>query len=266
MSDGRPAHEPRLGDARYAGGIMRKALTRRPGGAEPGGAEPGGAEPGRAEPGRTEPGRTGRRDPGVSHPEAVAIEICLRLLTIAPRTRAQLASALRRRRVPKTTAEQVLGRFTDAGLIDDAVFASAWVESRHHSRGLSRHVLAAELRRRGVGEDDLRDAISMLDPEQEAATARQLVNKRLAATRGQPARARVRHLAGVLARKGYPPALVFRVVREALEQEVTDEPGLNEPTGAWLDDSVERLLDELAEAGTNDQVDAEAEATRRVRG
>ncbi|HEY2549515.1 MAG TPA: RecX family transcriptional regulator, partial [Streptosporangiaceae bacterium] len=58
------------------------------------------------------------------------------MLTSAPRTRAELAAALSRRGIPEEAAEEVLGRFTDAGLIDDATFASAWVESRHHSRGL----------------------------------------------------------------------------------------------------------------------------------
>jgi regulatory protein len=41
----------------------------------------------------------------------------------------------------------------------------------------------------------------------------------MAATRGQPPEARVRRAAGTLARKGYPPGLVFRLIKEVLEQE-----------------------------------------------
>jgi regulatory protein len=155
-------------------------------------------------------------------PEAVARLICLRMLTVAPRTRAQLATALRQRGVPEETAEAVLGRFAEVKLIDDATFASAWVESRHHGRGLSGRALAAELRDRGVASGDIQAAVARLDPEQEVATARTLVASRLAATRGQPAATRVRRLIGVLARKGYPPALAYRLVREALEQEGVD--------------------------------------------
>jgi regulatory protein len=152
-------------------------------------------------------------------PEAAAREICLRLLTLAPRTRAQLADALRRRGVPDQAADTVLDRFTEAGLIDDPAFARAWVESRHHSRGLSRRALSAELRRRGVADDDVQEAVETLDPDQEVATARQLVARKAAATRGQPPEARMRKLMGVLARKGYGSALAYRVVRETLEQE-----------------------------------------------
>ncbi len=164
-------------------------------------------------------GRTPGPREAAEDPEALARRICLRLLTIAPRTRAQLAQALQRRGVPVGAAEAVLARFTDAGLVDDAAFARAWVESRHHSRGLSRRSLSAELRQRGVGSDDITEAVDALDPEQEVATARRLVEQKMARTRGQPTEARARRAAGALARKGYPPGLAFRLVKEALDGE-----------------------------------------------
>ena len=155
----------------------------------------------------------------VGDPEAQARQICLRLLTLAPRTRAQLATALHRRGIPDETAEAVLSRFADVGLIDDAAFARAWVESRHYSRGLSRRSLSAELRRQGVQTEEIREAVDTLDLEQEVATARRLVERKLAGTRGQPPEARARRAAGTLARKGYPAGLVFRLIKEVLEQE-----------------------------------------------
>ena len=164
-------------------------------------------------------------------PEAVARLICLRLLTAAPRTRAQLATALRRRGIPDDAAESVLGRFADVGLIDDALFARAWVETRHHGRGLARRAIAAELRQRGVGAEDVRDAVGTLDPDAEIATARRLVDRKLAATRGQPPAVRTRRLVATLARKGYPAPLAFRVVREALDAEGID------PVAVGLDDA-----------------------------
>ena len=121
--------------------------------------------------------------------------------------------------VPDEAAEAVLTRFTDAGMIDDAAFARAWVESRHHSRGLSKRSLSAELRRHGVQDDEIREAVDALDPEQEVDTARRLVEQKLASSRGRPADARVRQAAGMLARKGYPPGLAFRLIREAMQRE-----------------------------------------------
>jgi regulatory protein len=174
-------------------------------------------------------GQAGDPSGQAGDPEAAARQICLRMLTAAPRTRAQLADALRRRGIPDDAAEAVLGRFGEVKLIDDAAFAAAWVESRHHGRGLSGRALAAELRQRGVPPEDVKAAVGGLDPQQEIATARGLVARRLASTRGQPLTARIRRLTGVLARKGYSPAIAYRVVREALEQEGLD------PAAAGID-------------------------------
>ena len=146
--------------------------------------------------------------------------MCLRLLTLAPRTRAQLADALRKRGIPDETAERVLSRFEDVGLIDDAAFARAWVESRHYSRGLAGRALSAELKQRGVAADEIRAAIDeRLGPDAEADAARRLIDRKLQSTRGLPPEQRTRRLAGLLARKGYPAGLAFRVIREALESE-----------------------------------------------
>ncbi|GHE28475.1 regulatory protein RecX [Streptosporangium violaceochromogenes] len=169
-------------------------------------------------------------------PQAVARAICLRLLTTAPRTRAQLAEALSRREVPEEAAEAVLERFSEVGLIDDEAFADAWVSSRHAGRGLARKALAAELRHRGVDEDTVNDAVERLDPGREVETARRLVARKLSSTRGLEPAARTRRLAGMLARKGYGPGLTFRVVREALESEKAETEGfpeeLDDP-GPW---------------------------------
>jgi len=126
---------------------------------------------------------------------------------------------LRRKGVPDDAAEQVLSRFTEAGMIDDALFAQMWVTSRHRRKGLARRALSQELRRKGVADDDVAPAVAALEPEQELATAQALVDRRLRSTAGLPTEARVRRLAGMLARKGYPAGLAFRVVKEALAAE-----------------------------------------------
>jgi regulatory protein len=172
------------------------------------------------------------------------------MLRTMPRTRAQLAAALRRRGVPGEAADAVLARFADVGLIDDATFAHAWVESRHHSRGLAGRALAAELRRRGVPAPDIEAAVDQLDPEQEVATARVLVSRGLASPT-RPLRTRVRRVVGVLARKGYPPALAFRLVAEALERQGID------PAAAGLDLAAAA---EAAEAAEVAEVGADPDA------
>ncbi|MFJ3641115.1 recombination regulator RecX [Streptomyces sp. NPDC090108] len=155
-------------------------------------------------------------------PAERARAICLRLLTGTPRTRKQLADALRKREIPEEVAEEVLSRFEEVGLIDDSAFADAWVESRHHGRGLARRALARELRTKGVESTVIDEAVAQLDSEQEEETARDLVARKLRATRGLDRDKRIRRLAGMLARKGYPEGMALRVVRRALEEEGED--------------------------------------------
>lgn len=215
----------------YAGGSSRRGGRRMRGGSPSSGE--GGSVGGRGRRRRgfgESPGEDGgapsssRAEKGglPADPVEQARAICLRLLTGTPRTRKQLADALRKREIPDEAAEEVLSRFEEVGLINDSAFADAWVESRHHGRGLARRALAQELRTKGVDSTLIDAAVSQLDSEQEETTARELVARKLRSTRGLDRDKRLRRLAGMLARKGYPEGLALRVVRQALEQEGED--------------------------------------------
>jgi regulatory protein len=155
---------------------------------------------------------------------------------------------------------EVLDRYSEVGMIDDEAFAKAWVTSRHHSRGLAGRALAGELRRKGVPPEAVGAAVDDLDPATEQATARALVARRLRTERATSRSPRSAHgrggdgpdrephdqeeaareerqrehamlarrLIGMLARKGYPAALAYRVVREALsgDASLTDTEAL----------------------------------------
>lgn len=167
----------------------------------------------------TTAGALGSTDPDPEPPadvEAVARTIALGRLSRAPQTRAQLEQVMRRRQVPEEVARRVLDRFAEVGLVDDASFADAWVETRHAGRGLGRRALAHELRQRGVDDELIEAALSGLDPDAEQARARALVTARLPSTRRLDHDARIRRLVGMLARKGYSQGLALRVVREVI--------------------------------------------------
>jgi regulatory protein len=186
-------------------------------------ADEGDKGPGRPERGR---GRARERPEQSQDPAEQARAICLRLLTGTPRTRKQLADALKKREIPDEISDEVLSRFEEVGLINDAAFADAWVESRHHGRGLARRALARELRTKGVDSALIDEAVSRLDSDQEEERARELVDRKLRSTRGLERDKRLRRLAGMLARKGYPEGMALRVVRRALEEEGEDTEDL----------------------------------------
>ena len=148
--------------------------------------------------------------------ESVARAIALRLLTSAARSRSQLAEAMARKDVPDAVAEKVLDRFTEVGLIDDEEFARTLVRTRHAERGLSRRAIAVELRRKGIDDELAGAALEEVDSDDEEIAARALVRRKLAATSSLDAQTRARRTFAALGRKGYPPGLVSRLVREEL--------------------------------------------------
>ncbi|GAA0435242.1 hypothetical protein Aca07nite_15460 [Actinoplanes capillaceus] len=186
------------GAARPAGG---RGARRRPAGSDVPDGHAGGDGRERPEPPRSE--------------SEIAREICLRQLAVRPRTRAELAKALVRKEISEEVIAEVLDRYDEVGIIDDAAFARAWVSSRHHGRGLARRALANELRQRGVDAEVASEALEAVDDEAEAAAARALVDRKLRSATGAP-EAVFRRLVAMLARKGYPAGIAIRAVKDAL--------------------------------------------------
>jgi regulatory protein len=156
-------------------------------------------------------------------PESVARTICLRLLTIRARTRAELDEALTARAVPAEAIDRVLARLAEVGLIDDRAFAERFVAARHQDRGLARRELSRQLRGKGVDPEVAAEAVAGLDPDQERQTGRRLAERRLRSMSGLEPAVQTRRLVGMLARKGYSSEMAFQIVREVVGA-AGDEP------------------------------------------
>jgi len=150
-------------------------------------------------------------------PESVARKILLDQLTGRARSRKELSDKLASRNVPGDVATALLDRFEEVGLVDDGAFARTWVTQRQQGKGLSRRVLAQELRRKGVDDEVAKEALDEIDPEAEAGAARELVRRKVRGLRHVDETTAARRLVGMLARKGYPPGLSYAIVREHLK-------------------------------------------------
>ena len=155
------------------------------------------------------------RGPEADH-EAVGRKILLDQLTGQARSRAELAAKLAAKHVPADVAEQLLDRFEEVGLVDDAAFAREWTQSRQASRGLARRALGMELRRKGIDPETVEEALDQVSGDTDRATAQALVRRKLRSLREVDDAVKVRRLVGMLARKGYPAGTAYEVVREEL--------------------------------------------------
>jgi regulatory protein len=119
-------------------------------------------------------------------------------------------------------ASEVLDRFEEVQLIDDAEFARMWVRSRFATRSLARGVLRRELADKGVDGELASAALEQLSDEDELAAARALVERKMRGAAPPVDRTsrdrQTRRLVAMLARKGYRPGLAFSVVNEALDE------------------------------------------------
>jgi regulatory protein len=140
----------------------------------------------------------------------------LKQLAMAPRSRRQLADKLRQRDCPDEVTTRVLDRMEAVGLVDDEAYAQMVVRSKQATRGLAKRALAHELRGKGVADATIADALGSIDPESERALAEEVARKTMRRLAGLEPEVQSRRLAGVLGRKGYPPSVVYAVVRDAV--------------------------------------------------
>jgi len=153
------------------------------------------------------------------HEQAHAL--CLRLLTVRSRTRAELAGQLAKRGYPDPIAAVVLDRLAAVDLIDDKEFADQWVRSRRARAGKGKRALAAELRTKGVEDEVIAAALDGIDASAERERAEQLVEQKLrreALADGDDAKV-TRRLVGMLARRGYGQSMAVAVVSDGLAAE-----------------------------------------------
>ena len=148
--------------------------------------------------------------------EQDARNIVLRKLNYAPRTRSELATDLVAGGIPESIREQVLDRYVEVGLIDDAALAELWVTSRQRTKGSTRSVLKHELRQKGVSDEDAEAALALITEADEYERARSLIATKIRATERLAPKARTRRLMGLLMRRGYSSNLAQIVVQEAI--------------------------------------------------
>lgn len=159
------------------------------------------------------------REPVDSRDEQ-AWSYCLRLLTSRARTRAELTERLARRGYPDDVSERIMDRLATAELVNDADFATQWVQSRHTYSGKGKRALAAELRTKGVSAENAAAALAQIDGEAERSRAAELVTKKLRSENLDDGGIKAaRRLVAMLARRGYGQSMAYDVVKNALASE-----------------------------------------------
>lgn len=141
----------------------------------------------------------------VSDPSLV-LEAALRFLEPRQRATAEVRRRLLHHGYRVELVEGCIERLTELGMLDDAAFARAWVESRDRARPRGERVLRQELRMKGIDPDVAEASLADRDAERphadESAAARLLDRHASALARVADPRARRQRAYALLARNG----------------------------------------------------------------
>lgn len=145
-----------------------------------------------------------------------AYERALNFLSYRPRSEAEVRRNLRKKNVEEEeeVVEEVTGRLTRAGLLNDQEFARYWVENRLQFNPRGARALRHELREKGVPASIITDTLMGFDEEVAARKVAQAGARRLAHLEPRDFR---RRLEGYLARRGFSYVMIGPLVEEMLE-------------------------------------------------
>lgn len=140
-----------------------------------------------------------------------AYERGLRLISRRQRSEWELRRYFDRREISESAQDGAMERLKDRGLVDDRAFAQAWIENRNTFRPRGALALRAELKRKGVANAVIREALRDFD---EGAAARSAAQMRIERWKDLSEQDYRRRMGGYLKRRGFPYTIVFEVVDE----------------------------------------------------
>ncbi len=151
-----------------------------------------------------------------SAPEQITLDRALGLAyrELGQRSRSvrEMRDLLGRRRVGEETIDEAIEDLIRAGALDDADLARRYVTDKRELDLWGSERIAAELRRRGVGADEIEAALAERGREDELDTALLLLGRRVPqAPQDDRERDRAWRL---LVRRGYQPELAYEALRE----------------------------------------------------
>lgn len=152
-----------------------------------------------------------------------AHEIALRFLEPRPRSTAEVKQHLYKKKVAADLVDQEIARLGEAGLLDDSAFAKFWVENREEFRPRATRALRFELKRKGLPDEAIREAVGSVDEHESAYRAGQARAQRWS---NLDYRAFRDKLGAYLMRRGFGYAVARQAV-ERLWHEVHDDRTLS---------------------------------------
>ena len=132
-----------------------------------------------------------------------AMDAALKYLGYRSRTRVQMEEYLRGKDFPMDTVEEVVGKLTGYGYLDDARYAKEYMESKLRERPMGRMRIKMALKERGIGDEAIEGALDTYDEEAELSQAIDCLRKQVSLRKGKSPEIRRKQCYAALARRGF---------------------------------------------------------------
>ena len=162
-----------------------------------------------------------------------AKESAYRLITLRPRSIAEIQQNLSKKGYDETVIEQIINRLVELDFLNDETFAQYWVEQRDTFKPRSHMALRQELQQKGISRSIIDQALTASD---ETAAARIAAEKKARQLTRYPEDEFKKKLGQFLQRRGFSYALINEIIDE-LWQETEQDLHL-ERSEASLDSSL----------------------------
>ena len=150
--------------------------------------------------------------------ETKALTTALNFIGYRPRAEDEIRKRLQRDEWSETVIAAVIAKLRDNKMLDDAQFASDWVESRGRSKPRGARLLKQELRFKGVGKEEIEAALPDADEEVENAIAA-LGKLERKLEKWEKGRDRTQKAIEMMARRGFGYGTVKTALARIEEQE-----------------------------------------------
>jgi regulatory protein len=152
----------------------------------------------------------------------------LTFLGYRPRSEAETRERLKKHGFAETEIARVIERLKNLSLIDDAAFAEYWKENRTSFKPRGQRMLRSELRRKGVDQDTISEAVEGIDELVNARRAAEARARSLPVTDYQVFRQK---LGSYLQRRGFNYGVISQTVKLIWEERTGEAgPDIEEPS------------------------------------
>jgi len=142
----------------------------------------------------------------------------IRYIEYRPRSVREVEKKLRDKGYDDPVIQAVVERLQEVALLDDAAFARYWVEQRETFRPRSRMALQQELRQKGIGRQQIDEAVAEVD---EYEAARRAAQKKLSRWQQLDEAGFKQKMGGFLQRRGFPYEIIRDIIATFWEEIAT---------------------------------------------